>query len=248
MAIIGKALSESFDDGFGTLGNVWNVDHSVMGEIKLAGHSGIMEWATGKDAGHGYGTYTVTAKVDGNQPGPGIVFWPGNDQWPGQEIDLVEVTPDGSGRQYGTVHWNDGGSDAYEPKIFEGVEGGVFHDYQMIWEPGRITFKVDGAEKGVITDHVPLDFASGGMNNTIGFMNNNPDTSLTVRHVEFTPLGETAPDSAPAFNPEFEPTILPASEEPVITPDVISHDGPVDWNAIAAQVMANYAATGSWHL
>ena len=41
------ALSISFDNGFGTLGNAWNIDQSVAGQITLAGNASIMEWATG---------------------------------------------------------------------------------------------------------------------------------------------------------------------------------------------------------
>ena len=242
------ALSESFDNGFGSISNAWNVDTSVKGEVRLAGNSAMMEWATGKDAGHGYGTYTVTAKIDGNQPGAGIILWPGDNSWPGQEIDMVEVTPDGSGRHYGTVHWNSNGSDAYNATIFDGVYGGVFHDYQMIWEPGKITFKVDGVEKGVITDHVPTDYEHGGINNTIGFLNNNSNTSITVSHVEFTPLGSSAPQAVNASAPATDYIVPSASEEPAITPDYSSHDGLTDWNVLAAQVTANYETTGSWHL
>ncbi|MFC7691684.1 family 16 glycosylhydrolase [Paeniroseomonas aquatica] len=186
-----NALTESFNSGFGALSNAWNVPAVANGQVSLTGNSAMMEWAIGRDAGHGYGTYTVTAKAEGSQPGPGIILWPGDDKWPGQEIDMLEITPDGSGRQYGTVHWNNNGADAYATVIYDGVQGGSFHEYQMIWAPGLITFKVDGVTKGTIDGNVPVDYDHGGMNNTIGFMNNNPNTSLTISHLEFTPLGQS---------------------------------------------------------
>jgi hypothetical protein len=192
------SLYESFDNGAGALGNAYNVDFSTPGEVRLAGSSAMMEWATGRSAGHGYGTYTVEAKLDGNEPGPAIIFWPGDNQWPGQELDLAEITPDGSGRQYGTVHWNNNGSDAYNAQVYDGVSGGVFHDYTMVWEPGKITYLVDGQVKATFTDNVPVDYANGGMNNTIGFLNNNPDTAITVRDVSYVPLGDSAPAPSPA--------------------------------------------------
>ncbi len=195
------SLYESFDNGPGALGNVYNVDFSTPGEVRLGGSSAMMEWATGRSAGHGYGTYTVEAKLDGNQPGPAIIFWPGDNQWPGQELDLAEITPDGSGRQYGTVHWNNNGSDAYNAQVYDGVSGGVFHDYTMVWEPGKITYLVDGQVKATFTENVPVDFANGGMNNTIGFLNNNPNTSITVRDVSYDPLGSSAPAPAPSPAP-----------------------------------------------
>jgi beta-glucanase (GH16 family) len=254
-------LYVSFDDGFGPIANAWNVDTSVPGEVRLAGNSAMMEYASGRDAGHGYGTYTIEAKLEGNQPGPAIIFWPADDKWPGQELDLAEITPDGSGRQYGTVHWNAGGSDAYDARVYDGVGGG-FHDYQMLWEPGRITYSVDGAVKAVFTDHVPVDFANGGINNTIGFLNNNPNTSITVRDVSYVPLGGSAPVQAPAAVQAPAPLQAQAptaalveawqaapAEDDGVTWDSASgfqFDGAVDWNAIAAQVQANYDATGQW--
>ncbi len=233
-----RPLHESFDNGTGALSNSWNANTSTRGEVTLNGYSAMMEWATGNSAGHGFGTYTVNAKFDGTQPGAAIVLWPGNDEWPGQEIDIGEMAQDGSGRQYGIVHWNQGGSDAYEYRVFDGVQSGVFHDYQVVWEPGRLTFKVDGAEKGVITNHVPNDYDAGGMNNTIGVLNNSGNTSVTVRQVDYTPLGGGAPaPSAPAHAADGGSPYTPPAA-----------GGAVDWAALAAQATANYEATGHWFI
>ncbi len=230
-------LHITFDDGFGSLGAVWNVDTSTPGEIRLGGLSAIMEWATGPEAGHGYGTYTIEAKVEGSEPGTAIVFWPGNDVWPGQEMDMAEITPDGSGRQYGTLHYNNNGSDGFHAEVYDGVANGVFHQYQMTWEPGRVTHKVDGEVKAVFTENVPVDFANGGVNNTIGFLNNNPDTALTVRDVKYAPLGGEvtyAPLSgdAPAWTP-------PAAE--ATAPDVASFAAPAVVADAAAEAFADVA-------
>jgi beta-glucanase (GH16 family) len=270
------SLYESFDNGAGALGNVYNVDFSTPGEVRLGGNSAMMEWANGRSAGHGYGTYTVEAKLDGNQPGPAIIFWPGDNQWPGQELDLAEITPDGSGRQYGTVHWNNNGSDAYNAQVYDGVSGGVFHDYTMVWEPGKITYLVDGQVKATFTDNIPVDFANGGMNNTIGFLNNNPNTSITVRDVSYTPSGASAPaPSAPSPAPamvdnsnddaddvsnddgadDWTPAPV-AAPAPVTSPSTGSASDPwaqfadasgnINWEAAAAHVTENYQETGYW--
>jgi Glycosyl hydrolases family 16 len=228
---------------------------STPGEVVLPGGSALMEWGGGPDAGHGYGTYTINAKFDGSQPGAGIIFWPGDDQWPGQEIDMGELAHDGSGQQYGIVHWNDDGEDAFTYDIFEGVETGVFHDYTMIWTPDAVAFEVDGAEVGRITEHVPRDYDDGGMNNTIGFINNNPASTLTVRQVDYTPLGgdsnsggggsddggssDPVPDGQASAPP-------PSPEAPDETGGTVGTGGEPDWNAIAAAVTANHAATGEW--
>jgi hypothetical protein len=258
-----EPLHVSFDGDVGPISAIWNVDFSTPGEVRLAGNSAMMEWATGPEAGHGYGTYTIDAKLEGNEPGPAILFWPGNDEWPGQELDLAEITPDGSGRQYGTVHWNANGSDGWNAQVYDGVQGGVFHEYQMVWEPGRITYNVDGVEKAVFTENVPIDFAHGGVNNTIGFLNNNSNTSVTVRDVTYVPLGEAAPAepaapaeeiwvpqaSAAAAEEIWAPQASPAPEAPA-EEDTFARwtnaDGHVDWNAVAEHVIANYEATGYW--
>ena len=186
-----RPLFESFDGGVGPLTHRWgsvNVDLGVRGEVKLTGNGGIMELPSGRSAGHGYGTYTVEAKLDGTSPGPAILLWPGDDRWPGQEIDIAEVAVDGSGRHYGTVHWNNNGSDAYNYFIFDGVYGGTFHDYSVRWEPGRLTWYVDGAQKATTTSNVPRDYDAGGMNNVIGLMNTSGSTALTVRDIDYSPL------------------------------------------------------------
>ena len=246
-----NALSESFDSGTGALGNAWNVDTSTKGEVRLHGNSSMMQPASGAGAGQGYGTYTFTAKAEGNQPGPAILLWPGDDKWPGQEIDVMEITPDGSGRHYGNLHWNNNGSDAYSARVYDGVHSGGWHDYQVAWEPGKITFRVDGVEKGVVTEHVPTDHDHGGINNVIGFLNNNPNTSLTVSHVEFTPYGGGA-SWAPA--PSEEASVQTGGSASALLqaqpadPAPAQASGPIDWNALAAQVQANFEATGQWFI
>jgi hypothetical protein len=245
-------MYESFDHGLGALGHHWggDLDWSVPGEVTLRGHGGFMEFPGGPSAGHGYGTYTVQARLDGTAPGPAALLWPGDDSWPGQEIDIVEVHPDGSGRHYGVLHWDDGsGWDNYESLVYDDIHGGVFRDYTVVWEPGRITYVVDGAVQGEITQNVPRDYDDGGMNNVIGIMNTNPDTSITVREVGYDPLGEAggwvAAEPQPAlsaWDPAPEPAWTPAPEAPAATDPAA-----VDWNAIAAQVMANHASTGAWY-
>ncbi len=244
---------ESFDNREGALKDNWGVDYSVPGQVTLTGNAGLMEPAEAITSGHGYGTYTVTAKLDGNWPGSAIILWPGDNNWPGQEINLAEIAPDGSGRQYGTLHWNNNGEDAIAVRYHEGVEGGVFHDYQLVWEPGQITWKVDGQVTAIATDHVPVDYDNGGMNNVIGLLNNSPATTLTVTDVDYVPLGWTdpvvvappaVPEPLPAPAPEPVPT--PVVEVPVTEAPAPVAEAPVDWYALAAIATANYEATGYW--
>ena len=225
---------ESFDNRNGALTDNWGADYSVPGQVTLTGNAGMMEPAEAITSGHGYGTYTVTAKFDGTMPGSAIILWPGDNNWPGQEINLAEVANDGSGRQYATLHWNNNGEDAIRVHFHEGVKGGVFHTYQLVWEPGQLTWLVDGQVTAIDREYVPRDYDHGGMNNVIGVLNNSPDTTLTVTDVDYVPLGGTPPVASPP--PAAEPVPAPVAEEPV------------DWYALAAQVTANFEETGQWFL
>ncbi len=245
MANGNDALSINFNNGFGTITNAWNIDTSVPGQVTLAGVSAMMEWATGPSSGHGYGTYTVEAKLTGNQPGPAIVMWPGDNHWPGQEMDLVELLPNGGGQQYATVHWDNGG-DSYVGKIFDSVTPNAWHEYQMVWEPGRITINVDGKTQATFTDHVPVDYAHGGMNNTIGFLNTNDNTSITVSQVDYVPLGGSV--ATPSVTALLTSVVHTTESKVNALGEPLLANGNIDWDTLAATVMANYYATGQWHL
>jgi hypothetical protein len=229
-AVTYAAFHDSFDAGIENFPDAWNVDVSIPGQVTLHRpesylSAGMMEATGTPSTGHGYGTYTVRAMMTGTEPGPAIMLWPGDNKWPGSEIDFGEISGDGTGEQYSSLHWNDGG-DNYDVRFYgDDVEGGVFHDYQVVWEPNRLTVNVDGVQQAVYTEHVPADFAHGGMDHVFAFLNINPDTSLTVTDARYVPLDATLAAAPPP----------PVAAEP-------------DWEAMAAQVMANYEATGQWFL
>jgi hypothetical protein len=244
-------LRESFDNGIGVFTDNWNVDASVPGQVTLRGTSGLMQQAVSTSSGQGYGTYTINAKFEGNMPGPAIILWPGDNKWPGQEINLAEVTNDGTGRIYGALHWNDNGDHAVTD-IYEGVLTGVFHEFKLIWEPDHLTYLVDGVKQAEFTQYVPMDYDHGGMNNVIGWLNTNPATSMTVTDVDYVPLGVAGTPVAEL--PPIAPTPAPVPTAPVVTPVVTPVTTPVatpaaaiDWDALGAQAAANFAATGHWY-
>lgn len=209
-----QPLFESFENSVGPLTEVWGIDTSTFGEIRLYGNrystAGMKEPGQDASVGHGYGTYTVTAMLTGTNAGPAIILWPGDNQYPGQEINLAELTPDGTGRQYATVHWNDNGLNNQNIRFLDGVQSGVFHTYQAVWEPGKITFNVDGHLAAIVTDHVPLDYDHGGQNEVFAFLNNNENTSLIVRDISYTPLGYTG--TAPAASTGTTTTTVAGTE------------------------------------
>ena len=226
-----NSFTESFDGGVGALSHGWgsaSIDAGVPGQITLSGIGSAMERPSGAGAGHGYGTYTVVASMTGDEAGPAALLWPADDRWPGPEFDIVEVH---DGRAYGCVHHGDGGGDAYTALWYDGID---FHrpvTYTLDWRPGRIDLFVDGRAMGTVTEGVGADFAHGGVNEVIGVMNRSPGTSITVHEVSYAESGAAAPAGDAALHPA-EP--FPATA-----------DG---WDAVAAQVLAHYEATGGWFL
>ncbi|TDH58107.1 glycosyl hydrolase family protein [Dankookia rubra] len=177
---------ESFDSGVGALHHTWNSDNIQTGggQLTLEGDSGAMQRPSGADAGNGYGYYEVTANMSADVQGPAVLLWPGNDVWPGPEIDIVEVI---NGTPYGTLHWNNNGSDAYTSVFFNGVDETQTHTYGVEWSPGKVEWFVDGQSQGAITDRVPEDYAHGGMNETLSVMNRGWEGGwLTVQNVSYT--------------------------------------------------------------
>jgi hypothetical protein len=175
---------ESFDNGVGKLNHAWgNIDTSVDGQVTLRGYAGIMERPYGAAAGHGYGTYEITAALKGNEAGSAALLWPGNDQWPGQELDFVEIR---NGKPYGAAHHEkSNGGDGYRIVNYN-IDESEVHTYKIEWEPGKITYSVDGREYAEFNKNVTPDHANGGVDLVFGALNNNPDTSITVYDVKYT--------------------------------------------------------------
>lgn len=234
---------DSFDAGSVNFPDTWNVDTPIPGQVTLHSPeyyltSGMME-ATGRaDMGHGYGTYTINAMLEGIYPGSAIMLWNAPNEWPLSEIDIAETSEAGDGQQYAALHWDDNGQDRFSQLWYDpAIRPGVAHTYQAVWEPDRITMKVDGVTQAVFTVAVPKDFADGGWNHVFAFYNNKPETSLTVYDVKYEPLGTSTPVTPPPPPP-------PAPTDPAPTPAA----GVVDWNGLAAAVEANFLLTGQWFI
>ncbi|MBX9595737.1 MAG: family 16 glycosylhydrolase [Roseomonas sp.] len=237
---------DSFDAGIVNFPDTWNVDTSVAGQITLHSPeyyltSGMMEATGSADMGHGYGTYTINAMLEGIYPGSAIMLWNAPNEWPLSEIDIAETSEAGDGQQYAALHWDDNGQDRFSQLWYDpAIRPGVAHTYQAVWEPDRITMKVDGVTQAVFTVAVPKDFADGGWNHVFAFYNNKPETSLTVYDVKYEPLGTSTPALPPPSTPpttQIEPAPAPAPAA-----------GVVDWNGLAAAVEANWLLTGQWFI
>lgn len=162
---------ESFDSGVGMFSRVWGpgVDTSVPGQLTMHStgdnvDSGAMIPPTGASAGNGYGLYSFVCQTNGVIGGYALT-WPATDNWPGPEMDVLEITEDGGG--YATLHWSAGGSNAYN-SVGWGTDVTQTHTYSMLWEEGAITYYLDGIAVGSQTSNVGADFAHGGENTCAG--------------------------------------------------------------------------------
>ena len=96
-----------------------------------------------------YGFFEIRAQIPS-----GAGFWPaiwlyGNSGAP--EIDIMESIGDAS-TAYQTYHFPGGQHGSQANNLSPG-----YHLFQVLWEPGKITFYVDNVETGSWTDNVPSD-------------------------------------------------------------------------------------------
>jgi Glycosyl hydrolases family 16 len=129
---------------------------------------GFMQDASGVTAGEGYGLYAANVTLQANQPnGPAVVLWPANNVWPNSELDLMETWDPTRQSGISTVHWEWMGKDQWRlTKFF--VDMTKPHTYAMDWEPGTVTFYIDGKEIYSTNQNVPKDAADGGVNMVMG--------------------------------------------------------------------------------
>ncbi len=139
---------------------------------------GIEQLNTSKSGGEGYGLYSFTGYAGQAGQGVGICFllWPADNVWlpsdkAGQasEIDILESW-DGTKNGYSTLHYYQPGANNNGQEIHQisNIDLTKSHTYAMNWEAGSLTYYVDGVEIYQNTSHVPLDYAHGGVNETMG--------------------------------------------------------------------------------
>lgn len=209
--------------------------------------------------GQTYGRFEVRAKVDQGQGTSGaIVMWPTDNSYP-PEVDLLE-TPEGNRSQaHFTYHW-DAGYDAYESHGYN-VDTSQWHTYAVDWSPGRLTYYIDGKEMFSTTSNVPQESMALGFMGWVAkdgqnWYNGGPDGSTPGQvnlHVDWAKISVADGGSQGGGNPQpaavqAEPVPAAVVQEPAPAPAPVEAPQAVDWEALAAQVLANYEATGSWYM
>jgi hypothetical protein len=113
-----------------------------------------------------YGKVEIRAQVSQEVWGTGPVFllWPIDGGWP-PEVDILE-TPKGNGMF--TNHWaGPNGQDQYHPTLFD-VDLTQWHTYGLEWTPSRLTMTLDGKVVQTITEFVPHEAMSIGLQGHVG--------------------------------------------------------------------------------
>ena len=194
---VAPTYAEEFNSGWGSWSHNWQSEEGIQqtgnGTIRIGGSSnpgsGLMyQNPNSPAAGFGDGLYEFRARMEGpglgNGSGPALVLWPGDDRWPGPEIDIGEIG--GGGDLYMATHWNNNGQDAYNIYSAPGVDWRQWHNYAARLENNRITYYVDGQQIGVETQHPAPEYGEGGVNHVPSVMNRSSETMIEVDYFRFT--------------------------------------------------------------
>jgi len=137
------AADDSYLDGAGHL--------VIRAQSRATGGCGSMHLTAGQISTAGrfsqaYGKFEFRAQMPAGGGGiwPGLWMYPIGNSWP-PEIDAVEMVSDMS-TAYMTYHW---GTSANHQQSFESYSNSAlasgYHTYTVEWDPGVITWYIDGA-------------------------------------------------------------------------------------------------------
>ena len=181
---------------------------SGIGTVMMHGSGagvGLMTFPLGANACFPNGMFEFRAKFSsstgniGSGSGPALVIWPGDDIWPGSEVDLGEINWEGDA--YTATHWRDDvvcadrGGDCYRTFLFKDPPGNITDKYFLDrlahlrrLSPERPHPLLPRRRLiGEDTENPAVDFAGGGVNHAFGFMNRSPETTCECDWMRWTP-------------------------------------------------------------
>src|SRR5664279_3317781 len=152
----GMYSSSVISVGGGALNVYLHTDHSQP--LSAA----VVPMVDGQWGGKIYGRYDVRFRSD-ELPGYKMAFllWPDTNNWGEGEIDFPEVGSLGKGNSLYANIYQKGSSTSGAPGPAVGFTTGTdaagsgWHTASIEWTPGNVTFLLDGASLGTITDGVP---------------------------------------------------------------------------------------------
>jgi beta-glucanase (GH16 family) len=103
-----------------------------------------------------YGRWVVRARMPQGAGTQGYIsLWREDFKWP-PEIDFAEVRGSLPNENIFTQHYSAAGKHETEvSKLYESDYTNKFHEYTVIWEPGKLTWLVDGVQKFTTTQKFP---------------------------------------------------------------------------------------------
>jgi len=180
----GAKLSSNASNNFGSVG--FHGGETDSNAVYNAAAGNYSEY--GLTYGDTYGLYQTTASVAVAAPGPGLLLWSANNVWPGPEIDVLEINS--QGLAYATVHnMNPStGNDQYT-SYYLNIDPTKANTYAIDWEPGSVTYYVNGQQIFSTAAHVPLvPLSFGVQGGTSGGVAN----SITVSDYSFSKVKSLA--------------------------------------------------------
>ena len=116
------------------------------------------EWVTGGLCQCGqsqtYGAYFVRSRVTGAGPTNVELLWPAANVWP-PEIDFNETGGTTTGTS-ATVHWTTSSNSNNQDQRTTNVDMTQWHTYGVVWTPTSITYTIDGAVWGTVTNSAEI--------------------------------------------------------------------------------------------
>ncbi len=130
-----------------------------------------------------YGRWVIRARLPkGVGTQSYVSLWRQDFHWP-PEIDFAEVVGIRPQENIFTQHYLQGGENLSEVSKLEGMDFSTdFHEYTVIWEPGTLTWLVDGVQKFKTTqkfDAFPMNLAVGDFVGTCDGFAECPNASTT---------------------------------------------------------------------
>ena len=116
-----------------------------------------------------YGFIDVRAKLPPAAPGfwPAIWLYGANSSL--QELDIMENWAGDATHVYQTMHEASGAIQQVAPTSTDWTTS--FHDFQMLWKPGRVTFYIDNVQTASFTTNVPNEAMYLVLNFDVGAAN-----------------------------------------------------------------------------
>lgn len=182
------------------------------GTVKLWGSYngvGLMSMPSGIGNGFGQGLFEACVRLTsdtgtvGDNSGPAVVLWPADDIWINpahaqdiaQEVDICEI--DWQGDVYYATHWyapgwsQDNGWALYYVRDMPDPPAKTFyeefHIFAAFLQADKLRYYLDGRLVGTDAERRAPDFANGGLNHTLGFMNRSSNTTIECDWLRWTP-------------------------------------------------------------